>query len=116
MSDYHSRHHQNQRKMLSLLIEDMHLWSVPSEDYETALRHLNRADTEDERHWRRGMIRTFGTCLTCFGDGCVDNPRWNDEESSDEPESVDCETCRGAGVVKIVDKPEPVEQVEELPF
>lgn len=116
-SNYHSQHHATHRKMLALVIEDMRPWTVTSEEYENALRHLNRADREDDLKWRRGTIRTYATCLACLGDGREENPAWIDGETPDEPEDIDCETCRGTGLVEIVDELPPVEAApDDLPF
>lgn len=119
VGEYYSRHHANHRKILALLIEEMSPRTVTSEDYERSLARLFRSDEEDGRNWKRGTIRTYATCLECFGDGCVQNPAWFDDEECREPEALDCETCRGAGLVEIVDAPVPVEMAvvdDDLPF
>lgn len=106
-STYSHRHHENHRQMLALLLKDMHPWTVENEQYAKALDRLFRSDEEEQRNWKRGTIRTFGTCLECFGDGSIRNPNWYDDDECQEAEVIDCETCRGCGIVEIIDKPVP---------
>lgn len=119
-TNYFSRHHENHRKILALLIEEMHPHAVVSADYVNALGRLFRADEEEQRSWKPGTIRTFGTCIECFGDGRTQNPHWFDDDECREPEVIDCETCRGVGLVEIVDPPSAVQPApgtdDEMPF
>lgn len=108
--------HETHRKMFSLIIDEMQPWSVVAEDYAKDLARINRADEQADRGWRT-PIRTFGTCLDCLGDGCNRNPAWYDDDECQVPEVLDCETCRGCGLVEIIDRPEPPAPADvEEPF
>jgi hypothetical protein len=114
--DYWARHFARQRKILGLVIEEIHPERIVDEEYSAALARLNRADAQSERNWRT-PIRTFGTCLECLGHGEVENPKWIDGETPNESEAMDCETCRGRGIVEIIDKPDPVSTIDDdFPF
>ena len=106
-SDYHARRHTGHRKMLALLIDEMHPPMIVSEEYAQALHFTDRRSIADDQGRSHGSIRTFATCLTCLGDGSEENPKWIDGETPHEPEEIDCETCRGTGLVETIDLPEP---------
>lgn len=115
-SDYHARRHTGHRKMLALLVDEMRPPIVLNEEYEAALRRTNRRDAADERGWSLDAIRTFATCLACFGEGIEENPKWIDGETPHESEVIDCQTCRGTGLVEIIDLPEPPALDDDMPF
>lgn len=115
-SDYLTRQHTRHRKMFALLVDEMRPPVILSEEYEAALRRTNRRDVADERGRSVHAIWTIATCLACFGEGCEGNPKWIDGETPHETEVIDCQTCRGTGLVEIIDLPEPPALDDDMPF
>lgn len=123
MSDFLSRHHANQRKIIGLVLEDMAPWKIHTADYEKALSRFYRADEAENLRinhgWRDPVVRTFCTCLECVGLGEVPNPNWQDDGNPNETETNDCTTCGGRGIVEVVDDPVPIQASaldDEMPF
>ncbi len=101
-ASYFADLHKNTRAALGLLVEDMHPREVSADDYAKQLARFDREYFEAER---LPVPKVYATCLECFGDGRVQNPKWFDDDECQEPESLGCDTCCGVGIVEIVDPP-----------
>ena len=97
---YFANHHKTARTVIGLLIEDMRPRTVTTVDYANSLARFDHEYFEAER---LPVPRVYATCLECFGDGRVPNPKWFDDDECRVPESLGCDCCMGAGIIEIVD-------------
>lgn len=115
---YWHDHHAKHRKGVALIIEGAVCRDVKAADYAAALTRYSAEDYMAEIGTSHPP-KLFGTCLDCFGAGDVRNPHWSDDGGS-EPETTDCETCLGVGMVEIIDPPpvpEPGTPIDDdMPF
>jgi hypothetical protein len=100
-TDYYSRHFQAWRDVIETAIEELDPHTMTVDAYVAALIHFDRYDTE---RFPGKPPRLFAMCPDCAGDGRERNPKWEDTDENQEPEVIDCEQCRGTGMVEIIDE------------
>lgn len=109
-------HMKNRRTAANLIIEETYAFAhtMTPNAYAAALGHFSE-DGDGEPLPAAPTV--YATCLTCYGTGCVQNPKWRDDDDNNgEPESVDCDQCGGGGFVQIKEPPAPIALDDDMPF